>query len=103
VVDAGLDTCSSCHSRVTPQVASRWRDSRHGMVLVECLVCHGSTGADFRARPDTTGCSGCHAAQVTSMTRNGATERCFDCHSPHSLTAEGKASPHQVHAKEGRS
>src|SRR5512138_2539995 len=66
-VDTGLDTCAECHTKVTPKVAAAWNDGRHGLSLVECVVCHGSTGADFRARPTTTACAGCHAAQVDAV------------------------------------
>lgn len=93
-VDTGLDTCSSCHGQVTPQVAAQWKDSRHGLALVECFVCHGSTGADFRARPEAVGCRGCHPTEVASVTRDGASQSCFGCHPAHALHASGKTSPH---------
>ncbi len=92
-VDTGLDTCAGCHAEVTPRVTAQWRDGRHGIDLVECFVCHGSTGSDFRARPQPSGCRGCHPAQVTSVTRDGATRSCFECHTPHALHAPGP-SPH---------
>lgn len=92
-VDADLESCASCHAQVTPQVAAQWKASRHGLDLVKCFVCHGSTGSDFRARPEPTGCAGCHPVQVASVTRAGVTARCFDCHPPHALTAQGP-SPH---------
>jgi len=95
-VDTGLDTCAGCHAQVTPRVAAQWRDGRHGMALVECFVCHGSTGTDFRPRPEPAGCRGCHPAQVASVTREGTTQSCFACHQAHALHAAGKASPHHV-------
>jgi hypothetical protein len=100
-VDTGLDTCFSCHQTATPKVAAQWRDGRHGMSLVECVVCHGSTGADFKARPQPTGCRGCHPVQAASVTRDGATPSCFGCHPAHALRAQG-TSPHGVAAKENR-
>ncbi len=93
-VDTGLDTCAGCHAQVTPGIEAAWRDGRHGMALVECVVCHGSTGSDFRARPQPTGCGGCHAAEVASVTRAGATPGCFGCHPAHALHAHGRTSPH---------
>lgn len=93
-VDVGLATCSSCHAQATPQVAAQWRDGRHGLSLVECMVCHGSTGADFKARPGTTACVGCHAEQVQS-----ASASCFSCHKPHALVAAGRM-PHLAKPKE---
>ena len=99
-VDTGLDTCAGCHAEVTPRLAAQWRDSRHGVDLVECFVCHGSTGSDFRARPQASGCRGCHPAEVSSVTRDGATRSCFECHPPHALRAQGP-SPHGA-AQEAR-
>jgi hypothetical protein len=85
----GLSTCSECHAKATPVVATRWRDGRHGLSLVECMVCHGSTGADFKAKPGTTSCVGCHAAQAQT-----ASAGCFACHEAHALRATAPRSPH---------
>lgn len=94
-VDTGLETCAGCHAQATPAVAAQWREGRHGMALVACFVCHGSTGQDFRARPEPAGCRGCHPVQVSSVTRDGRTQGCFQCHPPHALRAQGKSpSPH---------
>lgn len=100
-VDTGLDTCASCHAQVTPRATAQWGGGRHGMALVGCVVCHGSTGADFKARPGTSACQGCHAAEVASVTRDGAAQGCFGCHPAHALRAAGKASPHGLARKEG--
>lgn len=83
---AGAETCEGCHSDSTPRVFREWKESRHGIDLVKCLVCHGSTGADFKARPAMDRCTGCHADQVASM-RSPAMKgkTCFSCHSPHAL------------------
>lgn len=101
-VDTGLDTCFSCHAQATPKVAAQWRDGRHGMSLVECVVCHGSTGTDFKARPEPTSCRGCHASEVASVTREGRPQSCFECHPAHALHAQGNASPHGFTTQEGR-
>jgi hypothetical protein len=53
---------------------------------VTCVVCHGSTGKDFRAKPASTGCGGCHAAQAASVSRRAVAD-CFACHAPHTLSA----------------
>lgn len=92
-VDTGLATCAECHAQVSPEITAQWQASRHGLALVKCVVCHGSTGADFRARPGSAGCAGCHPAEAASASQAGAPPRCFDCHAPHALTAQG-ASPH---------
>ncbi len=99
-VDTGLDTCADCHAQATPKVVTAWRDGRHGLSLVECVVCHGSTGADFKARPDARGCSGCHAVQTTAMTAQG-NAGCFSCHPAHALhAASGQQMPHPAKPKE---
>jgi hypothetical protein len=82
---AGEQDCVPCHQSMSPGVVAAWEESPHGLALVKCLVCHGSTGADFRAKPDTSGCRGCHAAQVESVASR-ATRDCFACHAPHTLS-----------------
>ena len=102
-VDTGLDSCAGCHEQVTPRATAQWKDGRHGMALVECFVCHGSTGTDFKARPAPSACRSCHPSEWASSTRGGATRSCFDCHPAHALRAQGKASPHVASStKEGR-
>ena len=78
--------CAACHRDGTPAAFRAWEQSPHGVALVKCVVCHGSTGKDFRARPAATFCQGCHAAQVASLASHG-TRDCFACHAPHALTA----------------
>jgi hypothetical protein len=90
-VDADLETCATCHEQVTPPVVKAWSDGRHGLAQVQCVVCHGSTGADFRARPAAATCQGCHPRILPAA---GSEPRgCFTCHPPHALRAEGH-SPH---------
>ena len=86
---------------MTPEIVAQWSRGRHGLALVECFVCHGSTGADFRPRPETAGCRACHPREVTSVTRGDTTKRCFECHTAHALRAEGKTSPHGAAAGSG--
>jgi hypothetical protein len=80
------DSCEECHAEATPRPFAEWRNGTHGLNLVKCFVCHGSTGADFRRKPGTDRCIGCHADQVASM-RSAAMKGkdCFTCHSPHAL------------------
>jgi hypothetical protein len=94
---ADPDACLSCHSEKTPEVVKQWEGGAHGLVLVKCFVCHGSTGKDFAARPQGgRRCEGCHAAEVASVTpAKGKAQSCFACHAPHALSAvEGRKSPH---------
>lgn len=90
-----VESCESCHADVTAPVVQEWQASDHGLTMVKCFVCHGSTGKDFTVRPAAQRCDGCHAAQVASVTpARGAPRACFDCHAPHALSAEGKPNPH---------
>jgi hypothetical protein len=90
----GEQECAACHEAATPEAFRAWRDGRHGMALVKCVACHGSTGADFTRRPVAERCRGCHGAQVDSLRRTGARD-CFACHAPHTLKADphGRSAP----------
>jgi hypothetical protein len=88
--DTGGDSdCAGCHAQATPAAYQAWFDGKHGLNLVRCQVCHGSTGADFARRAAAERCRGCHGAQVDSLARAGmpAVKDCFACHAPHSLAA----------------
>jgi hypothetical protein len=95
--DTGGDQdCAGCHEQATPAAWKAWDAGPHGLALVKCQVCHGSTGKDFALRPAPERCRGCHAAEldsVASLVRRGV--GCFDCHAPHTLAA----SPHRAAAK----
>jgi hydroxylamine dehydrogenase len=61
--------CIECHSKVTPNIVSDWKLSKHSQVEVTCVNCHGDqhTSADDVAKvkiptPDT--CATCHQTQV---------------------------------------
>jgi Cytochrome c554 and c-prime len=82
----GEQECAACHRTGTPEVFAAWEASPHGLALVKCVVCHGSTGKDFRARPAADGCRGCHAEEAESLA-SGSVKDCFACHAPHSLSA----------------
>lgn len=91
-----VQDCDECHRKTTPAVVAEWEAGAHGVGMVRCLVCHGSTGQDFTAvtRPDR--CAGCHAAEVASVTpARGKPATCFSCHAPHGLAAPGKPNPHK--------
>jgi nitrate/TMAO reductase-like tetraheme cytochrome c subunit len=95
------DACLSCHREATPQVVKEWEGSQHGLVLVKCFVCHGSTGKDFTRAVAASRCGGCHADQAAAIVPAKAraaskrTASCFDCHSAHSLAPlKGAQNPH---------
>ena len=95
-----LDACEACHARETPDAVKAWEGGAHGLALVKCFVCHGSTGKDFRAKGTAASCDGCHPAQAALVVpakgaRGAPAAGCFSCHAPHSPAAPpGKASPH---------
>jgi hypothetical protein len=104
--DAGQAVeCAGCHADATPAALEAWSRSRHGLVLVKCTVCHGSTGADFTRVAAPGRCSGCHPAEVESVAkaRLGA-QGCFSCHPGHALLpVNGEAtSPHAAPANGAR-
>jgi hypothetical protein len=82
----GEQECAACHRTGTPEAFAAWESSPHGLALVKCVVCHGSTGKDFRARPAADGCGGCHSGAVESLAGRSVKD-CFACHAPHSLSA----------------
>jgi hydroxylamine dehydrogenase len=61
--------CVECHTKVTPNIVSDWKLSKHSQAEVTCVACHGDqhTSASDVAKvkiptPDT--CAKCHATQV---------------------------------------
>jgi hypothetical protein len=90
------DACETCHANATPAAVRAWEGSTHGLLLVKCVACHGSAGADFAKAPGPSRCQGCHAEQVASVApaKGKKGSACFSCHVPHTLLAEGRPNPH---------
>ena len=63
----GEQECATCHRADTPAAFKAWEDGPHGLALVKCVVCHGSTGSDFARRPPAERCRGCHGQQVDAL------------------------------------
>ncbi len=64
--------CVDCHSKVTPNIVSDWKLSKHSGVEVTCATCHGEehTSANDVAKvkiPTPETCAQCHEAQVTQF------------------------------------
>jgi hydroxylamine dehydrogenase len=64
--------CIDCHSKVTPNIVSDWKLSKHSGVEVSCVTCHGdqhSSASDVAKvkipTPET--CTQCHETQVTQF------------------------------------
>jgi formate-dependent nitrite reductase cytochrome c552 subunit len=98
VVDAPADpdACLSCHGEATPAIVKEWEDGEHGLMLVKCFVCHGSTGKDFMRRAAAGRCAACHPDAAASVTPpKGKAQDCFACHAPHGLDVRGgQSNPH---------
>ena len=61
--------CIDCHSKITPNIVSDWKLSKHSQVEVTCVACHGdqhSSASDVAKvripTPET--CATCHQTQV---------------------------------------
>lgn len=76
--------CSECHG-TQRQV---WQDSKHGLMNVKCVVCHGTTDKNFVAKPDIYRCRGCHGEQVADVEKKLPLKirNCFLCHDHHAVT-----------------
>ncbi len=69
------DVCVDCHQKITPNIVSDWRISRHSEIKVGCADCHGEghkTTNDIAQvkipTPET--CAECHEEQVKQF-KNG--------------------------------
>src|SRR5438270_13341642 len=64
--------CLECHSKVTPNIVSDWKLSKHNGVDVSCVTCHGDkhTSASDVSKvniPTPETCAQCHETQVTQF------------------------------------
>jgi hypothetical protein len=81
--------CYACHQKTTPKVAQDWFESKHGMLLVKCYVCHGlpdgKGSVPFSATPSVeVACQRCHAPAIERMAQKfGVRNGCENCHQFH--------------------
>ncbi len=75
--------CSECHENQD----KIWEDSKHALMGVKCVVCHGDPNKDFAAKPGPERCIGCHADQVAGKAEHHKVKpkSCWSCHDGHSL------------------
>lgn len=84
-----LADCYECHKKATPKVAQDWLESKHGVQLVKCFMCHGQPDGKgalpFALNPDpVVTCQRCHEPSMHRMTvKFGLTRACGDCHPFH--------------------
>jgi len=64
--------CVECHAKISPQIVSDWKLSKHSQADVDCATCHGgdhTSDADVAKvripTPDT--CAPCHEARVAEF------------------------------------
>jgi hypothetical protein len=86
---AELSDCYTCHAKATPVLAQDWKDSKHGALLVKCVVCHGQPDGKgsipFAAKPDIKDiCARCHEPAMNRMVAKfGELKDCDPCHPRH--------------------
>jgi len=86
--DAAAD-CYECHKYVTPRVAQDWLESKHGVQLMKCFVCHGQPDGKgsipFTVKPDPVAvCAKCHDPAMQRMNKKfGTVKGCYECHPFH--------------------
>ena len=94
--------CYQCHVKATPKVAQDWYESKHGVVLVKCFVCHGQPDGKgsipYAVDPDVNGvCRKCHDPAIKKMEEKfGLALECNACHPFHQNSLH-----HDAYAKSG--
>jgi hypothetical protein len=89
--------CLTCHKKVTPKIAQDWYESKHGVILVKCYVCHGQPdgkgAVPFEAKPSVSVvCQRCHAPAIDKMREKyGVREACESCHLRHANSLHHEA------------
>jgi cytochrome c553 len=84
-----LSDCYTCHGKATPALAQDWKDSKHGAMLVKCVVCHGQPDGQgsipFAAKPGIKViCVRCHEPAINRMVdKFGELTDCESCHPRH--------------------
>lgn len=94
--DSAAD-CYECHKKATPRIAQDWLESKHGVALMKCFVCHGQTdgkgSVPWAVVPDPkTVCRKCHEPAMKRMeAKFGLEPDCFKCHPFHQNSLHHKA------------
>lgn len=86
--DSAAD-CYECHKKATPKIAQDWYESKHGVVLMKCFVCHGQPDGKGSVPwsvvpPPKAVCQKCHDPAMKRMERKyGLKPDCYMCHPFH--------------------
>jgi hypothetical protein len=89
--------CYACHVKATPKIAQDWYESKHGVMLVKCFVCHGQPdgkgSVPYAVNPDVnTTCRKCHDPSIKMMEEKyGLNPQCNSCHPFHNNSLHHKA------------
>lgn len=89
--------CYECHIKATPKIAQDWYESKHGLTLVKCFVCHGQPdgkgSVPYAVDPDVDAtCRKCHDTSINKMeARYGLDPACNACHPYHQNSLHHKA------------
>lgn len=94
--DAQAD-CFACHLKATPKITQDWYESKHGVMLVKCFVCHGQPDGKgslpYAVNPDVSRtCRKCHDPSIKKMeAKYGLDLECNSCHPFHQNSLHHKA------------
>ncbi|MDR2054827.1 MAG: hypothetical protein LBQ10_03035 [Desulfovibrio sp.] len=94
--------CVSCHAKSTARATQDWKESKHGAMLVKCVVCHGEPDGkgsiSFSANPDpATICARCHDPAMRRMAAKfGGSADCSICHPRHQNPLHSDAYQHKT-------
>jgi hypothetical protein len=86
--DSAAD-CYECHKKATPIIAENWYESKHGVVLMKCFVCHGQPdgkgSVPWAVVPSPKAvCQKCHDPAMKRMEKKfGLEPDCYTCHPFH--------------------
>ena len=89
--------CFECHLKATPKIAQDWYESKHGVILVKCFVCHGQPdgkgSVPYAVDPDVNAtCRKCHDPSINRMEHTyGLKLNCNKCHPFHQNSLHHKA------------
>lgn len=89
--------CFECHLKATPKIAQDWYESKHGVILVKCFVCHGQPdgkgSVPYAVNPDVDlTCRKCHDPSINKMQEKyGLEPECNKCHPFHQNSLHHKA------------
>ena len=92
-----VSDCFECHLKATPKITQDWYESKHGVMLIKCFVCHGQPdgkgSVPYAVDPDVnTTCRKCHDPSIQKMeAKYGLDPNCNQCHPFHNNSLHHEA------------